>query len=156
MPSTFPGSQGATTRRLNRNVIMGITGALLAFAVVWYFWPSARYEYNTNYKFASSMLTTSQAASGREVDGRLFTFSNGRTFASPIASFGRPITILDRSLPANTFRIVKREVPKLQIGAHTFDPGGVYDEVRYNMARIEPQTVVPRVTPGNKPPTSKQ
>lgn len=103
------------------------------------------YEHGKNYSFQHSFRTSTKTNDGRAIEGRTFVFEDGVTFASPAESTGRQILVLDKALPANTFQIVKKTVAPLVIGKETFDPGGTYDEVRFNYT--EPQ--LPRVTPGN-------
>ena len=142
------------------NRLMIVTSSVLAAIVLGFlFWPAAdptpQYEYGKAYVFQYSLLSTATTNDGRAVQTRLFIFEkDGVTFSSPVESFGRKITVLDRTLPPNSFKIVRQTVPPLAIGERTFDPGGQFDQVRYNMRTIEHQRVVPRVTPQNRPPAT--
>lgn len=137
-----------------------IVGGLLATVILaFWLWPSAEptptYEYGKSYPFQYSLLSTATTTDGRTVQSRLFIFErDGVTFSSPVESYGRRITVLDRTLAPNTFRIVRQKVPVLAIGERIFDPGSEFDQVRYNMRHLEPQRVVPRVTSRNTPPAT--
>lgn len=139
--------------------VLGVCGLLVAIMVGAWLWPSSdktpKYEYGKAYTFQYSLLSTATAKDGRIAETRLFIFEkDGVTFSSPVESFGRRITVLDRTLPPNTFKVVKRVVPPLAIGERTFDPGSTFDQVRFNMRTMERQAVVPRVTSQNRPPSA--
>ena len=103
------------------------------------------YEYDMPYEFATSTNSTTTTNDERVVNTRTFTFADGETYAAPVESTGRQVLVFDRTLPANTFKIVRRQVPPLEIGGQTFDEGGWYEEVRYN----EAAKVRPLITPAN-------
>ena len=133
---------------------VGVVIAALVATAAWFFWPATpAYEYGQTYKFEFFRVSKARTNAGDLVDARFFVFADGSTFSPPNESAGRDITIIDRELPPNTFRLVERAVPRLQIGAYTFDPGGTYAEVRYNAANVDSVNprVTPRVTPENKP-----
>lgn len=155
--ATMAPAHGWTARDNRTALIVG--GLVVVVILMFWLWPSAEttptYEYGRNYAFQYSIVSSATATDGRVVQSRLFIFErDGLTFSAPVESFGRRIAILDRTLPPNTFRIVRRVVPPLAIGERTFDPGGPFDEVHFNMRHIEAQRVVPRVTPRNTPPTT--
>src|SRR3989344_3844997 len=125
---------------MRRNIIGSIVILVILVGIVAVMtFTGPAYDYDTDYAFQYSVKNVADTSDGRTVDGRLFIFDDGTTCSAPVTSEGRPILVVDVTLPVNTFRIVKRTVPPLTIGKQTFDPGGEYDEVRFNMANTESQ-----------------